>query len=104
MSRFTELFRFCLWIDKRANSLKPVVRRYACSTSMPAQVYRYCKRCLKNGCVLSNHQFETKLFTTIFNERRANQSPTMRSHKIDDLRGNALRCTNEIALIFAVLI
>src|SRR5690606_22109810 len=68
------------------------------------QIHRNRKWCLKRCRISSHHQVKSQLLTTVFNERCADQSASVCSHKVDNLRRHRLRSTNEVTFVFAVFI
>jgi hypothetical protein len=91
-------------IYKSFNGPVPVLGRYPCGYLFMDQVHRNGKWCPMNGRIFTNHQFQAKRLTSFLNDGCTDQSATMGSHKIDDLRSNTIRGTDKITFILPVFI
>ena len=54
--------------------------------------------------VFRDHQRQVELLNALCVNRHADESASVLGHEIDDLRSDLLRCTTQVALLFAVLV
>src|SRR5687768_2802734 len=104
MSGLAELFRFCVMIYQCTNGFESVVGGNTGSATVANEINRNSERSFKCCSVPTHHQLEPELFTTILDQRRADQSSSMGGHEIYDLWCNSFCSANEVTFVFAVLV
>ena len=100
MSWATEVYRFAVRVCYSAGSNTTFYSRDTCCCR--DMVYTYRKSCLVVIAIVHHHLWQIQSLTQFLAHRHTYQAFSNRSHKVHILCRCKLRCTDKVALIFAI--